>query len=225
MSLNSKVAIVTGFETPIGRTVAGKLAEIGYLVAAQVPSYSEDIKGQNNITVFRADINDPGSVHDLVESCAEKLGEDITVLINAEKYMPCRSFMDSTAEDYNKAVSINVLGSMHAIHFSLPWMLKKNSGAIINISEISSFGDPNNAILGATMGGINGLTKLMAVDYSEMGISTNTITVSSSDDEMNFPAQQLKETSDDIADLCLYLISHCKITGQNIVFAGGKPVL
>ena len=75
MSLNSKVAIVTGFETPIGRTVAGKLAEIGYLVAAQVPSYSEDIKGQNNITVFRADINDPGSVHDLVESCAEKLGD------------------------------------------------------------------------------------------------------------------------------------------------------
>ena len=225
MSAGKKVSIVTGFDTNLGKAITSKLAELGYAVVAQVPNGVEASSDNENVIIVKYDIQCADASRALVESCAEKLGERICVLVNAAHYIPCRDFLNSTVEDYREAVYVNVLGTMHMIHFVLPWMLKHHFGEIINISDVSSFGDPKNAVLGATMGGINGLTKLMAVDYSELGISTNTVTCSMYDDELNCPSPTLRETFEDIADACAYLISNPKISGHNIVFSGGKPVL
>ena len=230
MTNKKGIAIVTGADAPIGRAVAIRLAAEGYDILAQCSvhdaSLAEELSsaGVKDLAVSQ-DLRSADSVKELLDLCVDQLGRDVAVLVNAQRVLPPRQFTEATSQHISDAVAVNVLGSMHMVHFVLPLMLERKSGSIINVSDVSSFGDKKNAIFGATMAGLNGLTKLLAVDYTGLGISTNTVTACQYDDAFLCAPGQLSADAEDVADACAYLVAHPKLSGQNLSFAGGKPVL
>jgi 2-hydroxycyclohexanecarboxyl-CoA dehydrogenase len=243
MSLNGKVAVVTGGGSGIGRAISLQLARNGAAVSVwdlNGPAADETVAmiakaGGRGI----ACAGDAASTDGIAASAARTRAElgPINILVNNAGITGFTSFVDITEEMWDRMMRINLKGPFLCIKAILPDMLAAGWGRIVNISS-SSFqtGAPSMAHYVASKGGIIGLTRALALELAALGVTVNHIPpgfidtpmlrASPVDVEGYAAMMPMKRAGkpEDIAAACAYLVSEeaSYVTGQTISVNGGR---
>ena len=182
-SLTDRVAIVTGAARGLGRALAHGLAENG----ARVVVCDINIDGANataaslqnaggKSTSAHVDVTDAGSCDALVRHAVTTFGR-VDILVNDAAIDIVESFETITDDAWRRVVDVDLKGVMHMSRSVVRHMLDRGGGgSIINISSIASaIAIPGLGAYSAAKGGVNQLTRVMAVDLAAHGIRVNAI--------------------------------------------------
>ncbi|MGH7756095.1 MAG: beta-ketoacyl-ACP reductase [Vulcanimicrobiaceae bacterium] len=183
MAFNGQVALVTGGTRGIGAAITTMLARDGVRVAA---GYS---KGSDAAEKLKSTLGSAGakvSVHqgrvDHVEDCrrvvAEALKEfgRIDYLINNAGITIDKTVRKMTDDDWNMVLAVNLSGAFHMTKAVLEHMIERGSGRIVNISSvIGETGNVGQANYAASKAGLFGLTKSLALEMAQRGITVNVV--------------------------------------------------
>ena len=246
MSLQKKVAIVTGGGQGIGKAIAKRFLEEGMkVVLAEIDEEAgketeSECRHLGSIEFIQTDVSDEDSVKNLIRETKNNFG-DLEVLVNNAALANPKNapITELSLEDWNKTISINLTGVFLCTKHSVPH-LRKNKGTIINIASTRALmSEPNTEAYSATKGGILALTHALAIslgpDIRVNCISPGWIEVSewqkqatrkepelSEQDHQQHPAGRVGKP-EDIASLAVYFASPeaAFITGANFVIDGG----
>lgn len=174
-----KAAIVTGAGSGIGRAVARRLAEDGYCVLAN------DIREDAAATVAReiggssrsigGDVSREEDANRIAATCRDAFG-DCTHLINNAGHVHQARFVDLVPQDFDRMFAVHVRGTYLMTRAVLPAMLKKKSGAIVNIaSQLGQIGGVELVHYSAAKAAIIGMTKALAREVSAEGVRVNAV--------------------------------------------------
>lgn len=181
MKLQNKNVIITGSGSGIGRTAAIEFARAGAnVVVADINlSAAKETVGvitEANGVAFacETDVSKPDSVKSLVDYTI-KTFSSLDVLVNNAAVQINKTVEDTSFEEWNLQLSINLGGVFLCSKYSLPY-LRKVKGNIVNMSSVNGFFvEPDCAGYCATKAAIIGLTKAMAIDHGKDGIRVNCI--------------------------------------------------
>jgi len=182
--LKNKVALITGSTSGIGLAAAHVLAEQGInLILHGLMSFDEGqalartfAEKYNIDTLFdNADLRDPQSIETFIDEALVTMGS-IDILINNAGIQHTESAVNFPLNKWNDIIAINLSASFHTIQKSLPSMQKNQWGRIINIASVHGLvGSVHKSAYCAAKHGIVGLTKVIALECAEQGITANSI--------------------------------------------------
>jgi 3-oxoacyl-[acyl-carrier protein] reductase len=243
MSLNGKIALVTGAAQGIGRDIALGLATDGAdvaicdvnLEAARKTTSDIEAKGRKSLAL-KANVASSAEVTAMIEQVIEKFGR-IDILVNNAGITRDGLILRMKDEDWDLVLSINLKGSFLCTKSALKYMSKQRSGTIINIASIvGAMGNAGQANYVASKAGLIGLTKTIAREYANRNVTANAVAPGFIDTAMT---QALTEqvradlakqiplgrlgSSEDVANAVRFLASPSAayITGQVIHVNGG----
>ena len=181
MKLQDRVAVITGSGSGIGRASAKEFAKDGARVVVadiNLAGALETVKqieteGGTGIAV-ETDVSQPESVRRLV---AQTLGAflRIDILFNNATIQINKTVADTTVEEWNREIAVNLGGVFLCSKFFLPHV-RQTRGNIINMASVNGFFvEPMCAGYCATKAAIIGLTKAMAIDHGKEGVRVNCI--------------------------------------------------
>jgi NAD(P)-dependent dehydrogenase (short-subunit alcohol dehydrogenase family) len=244
-SLSTKVALVTGGGSGIGRQMALSLAKAGASVVLTARRENMLMQTVQTISEFKgfsafltADLSKTASIPGLVEK-AQKLFGSLDILVNAAGVNLREAAEDITPESWEQTLSINLKTPFFLAQSLVPQMRKKGWGKIINISSLQSKRAFKNGLAyGASKGGVDQMTRAMAEAWSKDGICCNAIAPGFFPTEMTSPVyedHQLVEHNAtqtaigrngelrDLEGITVFLASSASdyITGQTIFVDGG----
>ena len=243
MSLQGKVAIVTGAAQGIGRAIAETLARHGadIVVADLDPGRSQDTveavrklgRRALNVKVNVADWDDVKSMTDQVLKDWGK----IDILVNNAGVTRDGLLVRMKEEDWNLVLQVNLNGTFHCTKAVLQAMSKQRSGRIVNIASIvGAIGNAGQANYAASKAAVIGLTKTVAREYASRMITVNAVSPGFIDTAMTHGLPpEVKETlqkqiplgrlgqPSDVAEAVRFLVSEEAgyITGQVLHVNGG----
>ena len=184
MRLKDKVALVTGGGRGIGRHIALRLADEGADVLVNYASSeagAEDIAAQirktgRRATAVRANIAQRDEVTVMYESLREDFGR-IDILVNNSAIDPVIPFLDMTDEQWDRVIDINLKGAFMCSQAAAKLMVEQESGGnIIIIGSMHSMATfPGMLAYASTKGGLNAMTRAMALDLSPHRIRVNCV--------------------------------------------------
>jgi 2-dehydro-3-deoxy-L-fuconate 4-dehydrogenase len=242
ISLKGKTVLATAAGQGIGRATALAFAAQGANVfATDINERTlESLGGEKGITTRKLDVLDTAAVNAL----AGEIGT-VDVLFNCAGFVHSGTILDSTDDDFEFAVDLNVRSMVCTIKAVLPGMIANGGGAIVNMASVASSikGVPNRFVYTLTKAAVLGLTKSIAADYVTKGIRCNAIcpgTVESPSLDDRLRAQGDYEAAkaafiarqpmgrlgkpEEIADLAVYLATAPFTTGQAHIIDGGWTV-
>ncbi|MGH2353918.1 MAG: SDR family NAD(P)-dependent oxidoreductase [Chloroflexota bacterium] len=244
-SLVGKTALVTGAGRGIGRRLALAFAEAGADVALNSRTESElrAVAGEIEALGRRAVVL-PGNVggampaRDIVNGAIQELSR-LDVLLNAAGIAVRVPAEETTEEQYDRVVNVNLKGTYFACQAAGRHMLTRGSGSIVNIASLTtSFGLPLRSVYGATKGAVGQLTKTLAVEWASRGVRVNAIAPGWILTPLTQPLHDHPEqsrwivgrtpmgrwgTPEDLAGAAVYLASDASafMTGQVLYVDGG----
>jgi 2-hydroxycyclohexanecarboxyl-CoA dehydrogenase len=182
MSLNGRVAVVTGAARGLGRAIALRLAQDGAAVAVWDlnAAGAEDtaaaiIAAGGKATACSGDSANAGQIAQALARTHQALGP-VTILVNNAALSPFVKFEDITEEIWDALMAINLKGPFLCCKAIIPDMLAAGWGRIINISSSAAqAGSGMHAHYAASKGGVIGLTKGLAMEYAGRGITVNNV--------------------------------------------------
>jgi NAD(P)-dependent dehydrogenase (short-subunit alcohol dehydrogenase family) len=171
------VAVVTGAASGIGRATALRLARDGFDVAmvdvdaVGLAATDDQIKAFGGLARgFVVDLCDPLAVGSIVREIAVTSGAP-EVLVNVAGIGVAATVLETSDEDWNRVLAVNLTGPFLTTRAILPLMLDRGSGVIVNIASVAGqVGVPRRAAYCASKAGLVGLTKAIAVDHAHEGI-------------------------------------------------------
>lgn len=179
MKLKETVAIVTGGGNGIGKGIALELSKEGaFVVLAEIDEISgvraADELGSDRALFVKTDVSDSGSVQKMIRSVEHQCGR-IDTMINNAGYHISKSVEDTTEAEWDYIINTNLRSVFLCSKYALP-QLKRNKGAIINMSSmVGLVGQSNAGAYSATKGGIIAMSKGMALDFAGAGVRVNVI--------------------------------------------------
>ena len=250
MNLSGKRAIITGAAGGIGLAIAQRFVREGMrVVIADVDNEKgkaalEQLSAHGEAQFIKTDVSRKLDVHNLVAHALDAMG-GIDVLVNNAGIIHGAEFLDLKEEDYDRVMNVNLKGSFlmgQAVARHMVDVVKEGGkpGAIVNMSSINGvFAIANQVPYSLSKGGVNQLTKVMALALAPHGIRVNAIGPGSINTEMlaavnsdeaarqrvmsRTPMGRLGEP-DEIAAIAAFLASDeaSYITGQTIYADGGR---
>lgn len=181
--LESKVIIITGASSGIGKASAKMLAAEGAKVIAVARNQerlnelvNEVTKHGDQITGFVADVTNLDDVKKLAQFAKDTYGS-VDILINNAGLMLFSYWSDLAIDDWNKMIDTNIKGYLNAIAGVLPIMLEQKSGQILNMNSVAGHQvDPAAGIYCATKFFVQAMTESMRKDLGvNHGIRVNTV--------------------------------------------------
>jgi 3-oxoacyl-[acyl-carrier protein] reductase len=185
MSIENKVALVTGGSGALGRMHCLSLARAGCHIAVTGHSHLEKAEavvkevqdvGRKAMAV-KMDVADLGEVRRGVEEVKEELGP-VDILVNNAAFGIVRgvTIVKMDKKDWDRDLSVNLTGAFNTIKCCMPDMLERGWGRIINISSISgTMGGIGQSSYAATKAGLIGLTKTVALEGARKGVTCNAL--------------------------------------------------
>ncbi|MCJ7504756.1 MAG: SDR family oxidoreductase [Acidobacteriia bacterium] len=181
MKLENRVAVITGAGSGIGRASALEFAREGARVvvadlnlAGALETVRQIKAGGGQAIAVETDVARPESVQTLVAQTLEAFSQ-VHVLLNNAAIQVNKTVEDTTVEEWNREINVNLGGVFLCSKFFLPH-LRQTRGCIINMSSVNGFFvEPMCAGYCATKAAIIGLTKAMAIDHGKEGIRVNCI--------------------------------------------------
>jgi len=181
MKLENRVAVITGAGSGIGRASALEFAKEGARVVvadfnlAGALETVKHIKADDGQAIaVETDVALPESVQKLVAQTLAAFSQ-VHVLLNNAAIQVNKTVEDTTVEEWNREINVNLGGVFLCSKFFLPH-LRRTKGCIINMSSVNGFFvEPRCAGYCATKAAIIGLTKAMAIDHGKEGIRVNCI--------------------------------------------------
>jgi len=181
--LKEKVALVTGAAAGIGETTAELFAENGARV------YLLDRDGRRNDVVaeriraaggwarsFAGDVRHASEIAPAIEAAIDEFGQ-IDILINNAGVYPRQAFLQMTEAQWDEMQAINLKSMYHCLKLTMPHMVARRSGKVVNISSVTfHLGMANMAHYVTSKGGVIGLTRSLAREMGEHNIYVNCIT-------------------------------------------------
>jgi NAD(P)-dependent dehydrogenase (short-subunit alcohol dehydrogenase family) len=180
MDMAKKAAVVTGAHQGIGLATARRLAadDIHVVLADILDSEAEAsaIRSRGGSAIaLTTDVRDETAVADLVVQTVDRFGR-LDILVNNAAVFEPGLVPDESLEKWDWTVDTNLKGPFLCSKHAVPAMRRTGGGVIINIgSEYGVKAGPRRAIYAATKGGLNQLTKAMAVDHAVDGIRVNCV--------------------------------------------------
>jgi NAD(P)-dependent dehydrogenase (short-subunit alcohol dehydrogenase family) len=194
MSNLTKVALVTGAGSGIGRTVALALLGDGYKVAlagrrqeALHETQALSKSGKGNSLAVSTDVTDPAAVRDLFAQTERTFGRLDLLFNNAGVGIPAGEIDEVTYEQWQRVVQTNLSGPFFCTQEAFRLMKRQNpqGGRIINNGSLSAYVPrPNSAPYTATKHGITGLTKSTALDGRKYNIACGQIDIGNAATDM-----------------------------------------
>ncbi|MCJ1468008.1 hypothetical protein MMC07_006634 [Pseudocyphellaria aurata] len=249
LSLQGKVAIVTGASRGIGARLALELATRGAKVVITYTSSSSDeraeelvskikaLKNGSTAIKVRSDLRQIESPEQIVEATRSAFGDHIDILVNNAGTGHIKTITETTVEDYASLFDLNVRGLFLMTKAVVPHL--RAPGRIINIGSIGgSIGTAGFSTYSATKGAVGGLTRSWAAELGPAGHSVNSVNPGVVITELvdilppGFlegqnaltPMENRSGSVDDIAQIVGFLAEDGSrwITGQSISATGGQ---
>ncbi len=219
MVLEGKTAIITGAGRGIGQAIAETFARQGCDVAVvartqdQVDETADRVRerGRRALAVS-CDVSNPDDVAACVDNVLTKFGQ-IDVLVNNAGVAIFKPFVETTLDDWRQTMEVNLTGVFVMVKAVLPAMIERKQGRIINISSVAGLKPlVNQGAYCASKHGVNGLSKVLAMELRELNIAVHAICPGGVDTELARDAMPERDKSswmqpEDIANACLYLAS------------------
>ncbi len=192
----SKIALVTGAGSGIGRAVAQALAAEGYTMALagrRRPALEETATACPEALVVPTDVCDPAQVENLFAAIKARFGRLDLLFNNAGTSAPARPIEELPLAEWQHVVAVNLTGAFLCIQQAVKMMKAQvpRGGRIINNGSISAHAPrPNSAAYTATKHAITGLTKALALDGRAFDITCGQIDIGNAQTELT---QKMKE--------------------------------
>lgn len=248
MRLQGRVALVTGAARGIGNAVARGFITEGAKVALNYYEHEEtthqtireiEAAGGEAIAIY-ADVTKLDSVKAMVDGVIQRFGK-IDILVNNAGLYPRKAWHQITEQEWDHVINVNLKGTFLCSQAVYPYMKQQAYGRIINISSVIFWlGGSQMAHYVASKGGVIGLTRAVAREVGQEGITVNAVTPGAVQTETElemFPDQQeefattfaklqsipRRQVSKDMVGVCVFLASDDSefITGQTINVDGG----
>ena len=174
--LDGRVALVTGGRGGAGRAICARFeAEGAHVYAADLAEGGSDADGPAAGTFLRLDVTSEGDVVAAMDRVRSDHGR-LDVLVNAAGIEVEATIEETSLDDFNRNIAINVTGTFLTSKYALPLLRESANASIINFGSYDGFiADPGLAAYCATKGAVHALTKAMACDHGPEGIRVNAI--------------------------------------------------
>jgi enoyl-[acyl-carrier protein] reductase III len=247
MSLEGKLALVTGSGRGIGRAIALKLASQGADIIVNFFRHREsaqqtakDIEALGvKAEVIRANVGDGAKIDELFDTIGNKFGH-LDILINNAASGVGRPLVDIDVKAWEWTMDINVRAGLLCAQ-KAAGLMKDRGGKIVSISSLGSrFVLPNYTVVGVSKAALEALTRYLAIELAPLGICVNAIAASAVETEalkFYFKEGLVKDSRqvtpagrmvapEDVANVVAFLCSEeaFMIRGQIIIIDGGTSV-
>ena len=242
MRFTGKTAVITGAARGIGKEIAVQLAEAGAAVVLVDIRHADEIARKLQDSGAKAlalhiDITDYDAVRHAVDEIVA-WNNGIDILVNNAGIIARGNITELTVETWLKVMDVNLNGTFYLCKAILPFMIEKRYGRIVNVTSIAAkTGDITAAAAyGTSKGAVNTLTRSLARQMAEFGITVNAVAPHAIETDMSaeWPLEKRKAVIDsiplkrmgtcrDVSEAVLYLASDAAsfVTGETINVNGG----
>ena len=239
MASTQKTVIVTGASQGIGAGIVKAFLARGYDVVgtARSATKSKELSASDHLALIDGDIGQFETARRVAELAIKKFGSIDAVVANAGIFL-VKPFTEYTADDFRALASTNLAGFIYITQLAVKQMqAQKSGGSIVSIS--AALADNPIAGLSAsipmiTKGGLNAVTRSLAMEYAKERIRFNAVAPGVVDTPLHAedPKDGLKtlnpmatiSTVEDIADAVVYLTEARQITGEVLHVDGGAHI-
>ena len=232
-----KVVIVTGASRGIGNSIAKLLSKEDYQVIANYNKSeieAKKLKEEFGVDIFQSDVSKREEVKALINYTINKY-KKIDCIINNAGIDQVKMFVDITDQDWEYMIQNNLNSVFYMCQETIPYMVNRKEGSIINISSIwGQIGASCESHYAATKAAIDAITKSLAKELGDSNIRVNSIAPGIIDTEMNnnlseeekediikeIPLKKIGK-KEDIAKCVKWLLEDEYVTGQVININGG----
>jgi NAD(P)-dependent dehydrogenase (short-subunit alcohol dehydrogenase family) len=178
---SDKVVLITGAASGIGRATAERLASEGASLALS------DVNAdglEETATACRSEgvdvlaqvgnVADEASVADTVRSCVDHFGR-LDVLVNVAGILQFKDLRETTLDDWNRIISVNLTGTFLMCREALPHLLNSGGNIVNTASTAALAGHPWTVSYSASKGGVFALTQTIAVEFGKQGVRCNSV--------------------------------------------------
>jgi NAD(P)-dependent dehydrogenase (short-subunit alcohol dehydrogenase family) len=170
--LDGQTALVTGASRGIGHDLALALAHAGATTLAGVRPGSPPPDGLDGVEL---DLHDVASVRDAVAAAVERLGR-LDVLVNNAGVGTNHDALDATEEEWDEVLDVNLKGLFFSCQAAGRHMVERGYGRIVNMSsQAGSVGLRRHAAYCASKGGVEQLTRVLALEWAPHGVTVNAV--------------------------------------------------
>ena len=202
-NLHGKNALVVGATSGIGLQIARDLAErgcnlgiVGLGDPGDIKQLLAEIRDQTGtqVTYFDSDLREPDKLYTAVDTLIRDSSE-LDILVNSAGIQHVAPVQNFPVEKWNEIIAVNLSAVFHATKAVLPGMAAKGWGRIVNICSTHGLvGSANKSAYVAAKHGVVGLTKVVAVEHAQDGITCNAICPGFVDTDL--VRQQIQKTAE-----------------------------